>query len=113
MIEKAILDFLDWRLRAPVWMEIPEGINLPDEYVLLEKTGGRSGDHIKHSTFAVQSYAKSMENAAKLNEDVKAAMDALIELNLVGRSALNADYNFTDRTKKIYRYQAVYEVTHY
>ena len=113
MIEKTILDFLDEELTAPVWMEIPEGETLPDKYVLLEKTGSRSGDHIRSATFAVQSYADSMENAALLNEEVKAVMDRLIELNEITRSELNSDYNFTDQRKRQYRYQSVYVITHY
>ena len=82
MIEKTVLDFLDEELSVPVWMEIPEGETLPDKFVLLEKTGSRSGDHIRSATLAVQSYADSI-------------------------------YNFTDREKKQYRYQAVYVITHY
>ena len=113
MIEKTVLDFLDEELEVPVWMEMPEGEILPDEFVLLEKTGSRSGDHIRSATFAVQSYAKSMENAAKLNEETKAVMDRLIELGKVTRSELNSDYNFTDREKRQDRYQAVYVITHY
>lgn len=113
MIEKTILDFLDEELSAPVWMEIPEGEELPEEYVLLEKTGSRSGDHIRSATFAVQSYAPSMARAAALNETAKAVMDRLPELNRITRSELNSDYNFTDRGKRQYRYQAVYVITHY
>ena len=113
MIEKTVLDYMDRELDPPVYMEVPEGETLPDKYVLLEKTGSRSGDHIRSATFAVQSYAESMEEAAKLNEEVKAAMDGLISLNEVTRSQLNSDYNFADQQKKIYRYQAVYDVTHY
>ena len=113
MIEKTVLDFLSEELTVPVWMEIPEDEDLPDEYVLLEKTGSRSGDHIRSATFAVQSYAQSMENAAKLNEKAKKVMDRLIELGEITRSELNSDYNFTDREKRQYRYQAVYVITHY
>ena len=54
-----------------------------------------------------------MVDAASLNEEVKQAMDDLISLNEICRSQLNSDYNFTDRNKRIYRYQAVYDVTHY
>ena len=113
MIEKTVFDFLDEELTVPVWTEIPEGETLPDKYVLLEKTGSRSGDHIRSATFAAQSYADSMENAALLNEEVKAVMDRLIELNEITRSELNSDYNFTDQRKRQYRYQAVYVITHY
>ena len=113
MIEKTVLDYLKGTLTVPVWMEIPEGETLPDKYVLMEKTGSRSRDHIRSSTLALQSHATRMADAASLNEEVKQAMDDLISLNEICRSQLNSDYNFTDRSKRIYRYQAVYDVTHY
>lgn len=113
MIEKIVLDYLKGTLAVPVWMEIPEGETLPDKYVLMEKTGSRSRDHIRSCTLALQSHAKRMVDAASLNEEVKQAMDDLISLNEICRSQLNSDYNFTDRSKRIYRYQAVYDVTHY
>lgn len=113
MIEEVILEFINRELSVPAWMEIPEGETLPDKYVLLEKTGSRSGDHIKSATMAVQSYAQSMEKAALLNKEVKSVMDRLIELNEVTRSELDSDYNFTNQEKRQYRYQAVYTVTHY
>lgn len=113
MIEKKVLDYLDSELDVPVWMEIPEGESLPDRYILLEKTGSSTGDHIRTSTIAIQSYGESLVAAAVLNEQVKKAMDGLISLEAVCRSRLNSDYNFTDTTKKKYRYQAVYDITHY
>lgn len=113
MIEKTILEYLDDHLDPPVWMEVPEDRPDPDEYVLLEKTGSGRYNHLSTATFAIQSYAQSMYDAAQLNEAVKAAMDQLPQLDEVSRSSLNSDYNFTDTTKKQYRYQAVYDITHY
>ena len=113
MIEKTVLDYLNDRLDVPVWMEIPKGEVLPEEYVLLEKTGSRRSNHIDSVMMAIQSHADRMENAALLNEEVKQAMDDLIVLDEIGSSKLNSDYNFTDTQKKKYRYQAVYEITHH
>lgn len=113
MIEKIILDYLDEALTVPVWMEIPKGETIPAEYVLLEKTGSNRQDHISYATIAIQSYADSMYDAATLNEAVKTAMDAIITLDSIGKSKLNSDYNFTDTETKKYRYQAVYDITHY
>ena len=113
MIEKTILDYLNSVLTQPVWMEIPKGEPLPAEYVLLEKTGSSRKDHINYATLAIQSYADSMYAAAVLNEAVKAAMDASITLDAIGKAKLNSDYNFTDTETKKYRYQAVYDITHY
>ena len=113
MIEKTVRDYLDGELSQPVWMEIPKNATLPDEYVILEKTGSGRENHLTSSTFAIQSYAKSLYGAAALNEKVKEAMDGIISLDGVTKTALNSDYNFTDTSKKQYRYQAVYDISHY
>ena len=113
MIEKIVRDFLDDRLDYPVYMEVPKGVTLPAEFVVVEKTGSGMVNHLKSATFAIQSYAASMYRAASVNEEIKEAMDSLITLDTVSRSALNSDYNFTDTQKKQYRYQAVYDINHY
>jgi hypothetical protein len=51
--------------------------------------------------------------AISLNDQVKAAMENIVELDEVCACRLNSDYNFTDSTSKQYRYQAVFQVTHY
>jgi len=112
MIEKTVQVFLNRELSIPVWMEKPEE-DVPEEYVLIEKTGSSPGEHIRTSTLAVQSYAATLEHAAQLNETIKPIMRRLIELDAVTKVVLDSDYNFTDREKKKYRYQAVYDLTHY
>lgn len=111
MIEKTILDYLDTELSVPVYMERPA--NPPQTYVLLEKTGSGKRNHICDATLAIQSYGPSMYEAAVLNETVKAAMESAVTLNEICRVSLNSDYNFTDTAMKQYRYQAVFEITHY
>ena len=112
MIEVTILNYLNTKLDPiAVFMEVPEGA--PDKYVLIEKTGSRVNNHIRSATFAIQSIAPSLYEAAELNEMVKEAMDAIIELNEIARSSLNSDYNFTNTAAKQYRYQAVYDLVHY
>lgn len=111
MIEKTVRDFLSRKLAVPVWMEVPS--DSPASFVVLEKTGSGRSNRISTATFAAQSYAQSMLEAAALNEQVKAAMDDLADLDAICRSQLNSDYNFTDTASKRYRYQAVYDVTHY
>ena len=46
------------------------------------------------------------------NEEVKKAMDNIINYTDISKSKLDTDYNYTDTTKKKYRYQAVYEVVY-
>lgn len=111
MIEKIILDYLSAALDVPVCMEIPQ--ELPEKFVAVEKLGSGRSNRLYTATFAFQSNAPSLYEAACLNELVKTAMDAAIQLKEIARARLNSDYNFTDAEKKQYRYQAVYEITHY
>lgn len=111
MIEKVILDYLNETLNVPVSMEVPK--NPPARYVVMEKTGSRRENLITSSTFLFRSYAPSLYKAAALNEDVKAALDNAIVLDDIARAKLNSDYNYTDTAKKLYRYQCVYDFTHY
>lgn len=117
MIEKIILDYLAEELSPmPVLMETPAGTPedpIPDEYILIEKTGSSETNLIPSATFAFQSISsQSLYRAAQINEDVKGAMFTVISLPEVSRARLNSDYNFTDTRTKQYRYQAVYDITY-
>lgn len=112
MIEEIVLEHLEERMDRPVYMEIPER-NMPAEFILIEKTGSMNENFLITSTLAIQSISASMYGAAKLNERMIDAMKSLIENDLVTRCKLDSDYNFTDQEKKQYRYQAVFDITHY
>ena len=111
MIEKTVMDYLKDSLNIEVYGEFPE--NPPETFLVVEKTGGRREEMIDFATIAIQSYAKSLYSAAELNLQVKAAMEDVVDLPTVCAADLNGDYNFTDLSMKRYRYQAVYEITHY
>lgn len=111
MIEKVLLDYLNEALDVPVYMEIPA--EHPTSFVLIEKTGSSLENHLYSAVFAIQSYAATMYEAASLNDGVKAAMLAAVELAEITSVSLNSDYNFTDSTTKRYRYQAVFDIFHY
>ena len=113
MIEEIIRNYLnDDHLSAPVYMEIPK--QAPLEYYILEKTGGSESDQINSSTFALQSYAQSMARASELGYQAAAVMkNGLITLDQISRVSVQGPYDFTDTTKKQYRYQSVCTVTHY
>lgn len=110
MIEATVLNYLKEALTVPVRMEVPE--NPPRRYVVLEKTGSSRMNRLNTATIAAQSYAESLVEAAKLNEEVKAAIDNMIELDAISACRLNSDYNFTDTQTKNYRYQCVYIITY-
>lgn len=112
MIEETILNYLNNSdLSVHAYAQRPE--KEPTSYVLIEKTGSRRANRIETATIAVQSYANSLYGAALLNEEVKAVMDAMPDTEDIGRASLVSDYNFTSTTAKKYRYQAVYNITHY
>lgn len=110
MIEEIVKDYLDSELNVDVYLEVPrEG----STFVVMEKTGSSKQDHVCTATIAVQSYAGTLFDAAQLNEAVKAAMENIINLDVICACSLNSDYNFTDVETKRYRYQAVFDLTHY
>lgn len=111
MIEKTVLNFLSAELSVPVFMEVPE--REPEKYVVLEKVGSGKINHICTASFAVQSYAPTLYEAAELNEEAKSAMERLATLDEIGRVALDSDYPFTNTATKQRRYQALFDLTHY
>ena len=110
MIAKTLLDYLDSTLSVPVVMEAPEQTT---GYVLIDQTGSSRTNHIITTTFAIQSFGSSLYNAMLLNDDVKDAMVGFAELDEITRVELETDYNFTNTATKQYRWQAVYNITHY
>ena len=111
MIEKIILDYLSENASVPVSMMRAE--KPPKKYIILEKTGSRKMNKVVTSTFAIQSYAPTLYEAALLNEEVKSLMDEADTLTDVMAVKLSTDYNFTNTATKQPRYQAVFNITHY
>ncbi|EON3043029.1 hypothetical protein ACTPIR_001758 [Enterococcus hirae] len=111
MIEIIIKQYLDSHLSVPSFLE--QSGKMPDSYILFEKTGSSKRNYLSSATFAFQSYAESMYDAAKLNEELKEVVENMIELDEISNVQLNSDYNFTDTTTKEYRYQAVFDINHY
>lgn len=111
MIEEIVQNYLSSKLQVAVRME--EETDLQAEYVLIEKTGGGGTSYIKRATLAIQSYAATRYKAAAINEEVKNAMENIVGLNEISKCTLNTDYDYTDTTRKKYRYQAVFDIVHY
>lgn len=110
MIEKIVLDYLNGVLDVPCYMEVPEKPIAP--YVVIEKTGESETNKILSGTLAIQSYGTSLYSAAELDEEVKTAMESIVELDSVYRCRLAGSYNFTDTSTKRYRYQSVFDMTY-
>lgn len=112
MIETVLLDYLNnANLSAKVYMEQPKV--KPEAFFILEKSGGGQTDYINESDFIVQSYGRTLYEAACMNEEIKAVMLRANTLNEVSAVELNSDYNYTNAESKSYRYQAIFVVTHY
>jgi len=111
MIEPTIIAYLSERLDVPVYGMVPS--NPPATMVTVEKTGSRRTNLIDAATLAIQSWAPSIEKAAQLNDQVKAAMADSVNLDAVSSCDLNADYNYTDNTRKRPRYQALFDIVYY
>ena len=110
MIEETILKYLNNNLSVPVFLERDKK---SVEFVLIEKTSSSKRNHVTDATFVFQSYAPSLYQAAKLNEEVKSVVEKMIEIDEISSIKLNSDYNFTDTQTKNYRYQAVFDINYY
>lgn len=115
MIEKTILDYLNALpdAPAPALAEIPPGGITPPAWIIQRTGGGTIEGHVGTAMVAIQSYGATLYDAAALNEALKAAMAAMPALDEIASVRLNSDYNYTDTTKREYRYQAVFDIIHY
>jgi len=86
---------------------------MPESYVIFEKTSSGKRDFANSATFAFQSYAPTLYAAATLNEELKTSIESMVELNEISGIHLNSDYNFTDTETKEYRYQAVFDINYF
>lgn len=115
MIEIIVKDFLSSKLDVPVLLEVPK--NPASSFVIIEKTGGNETNYIPSSLITIQSYGPSKYDAAQLNKKVERWMidgvNGLVSEDEVVSVALNSDYDYTDTATKRYRYQGVYDITHY
>lgn len=111
MIEKTIIDYVSGAVQVPVDMEIP--VNPPIRFVVLKRSGEGRENHIDGALLIADSYAESLLEAAKLNEQVKRVLDELDSLDDISNAQLSTDYPVIDTDNKRYRYQAIYEINHY
>ena len=111
LIEKTVMDYLDTVLDDPSFTQ--EQNNGMKRFHLIQKVGSSTDNKIFTSMVAVQSIAPSRIEAAQMNKDVCEAMENIVELEVIGSCKLNSDYDYTDTSKKRYRYQALFEIVHY
>lgn len=87
MIEVIIKKYLDEHLDVPSFFEHQK--DEPARFIILEKTSGAKQNHLLSSTFAFQSYAESLYEAALLNDKVKQVIEQLDVLPQVSGVHLN------------------------
>lgn len=115
MIEQIVLDYLSEHIDVPVFMELPEVPSedyptMPERFLLLEKVGGGQTDHLNSGSIAVQSYSlNSLYEAANIDEETRALMQNIVELDDISGVRLASNYNHTDTRTKRYRYQSVFD----
>lgn len=113
MIEKTVQEYLKRKLwDCPVYAEEPD--EAPSRYLVIEKTGSSAEENcLFTSMIAIKSYGGSLLKSMVLNEQVKTAMFNIASEPEITDISLNSDYNFSDTERKRYRYQAVFDITHY
>lgn len=117
VIELIVKRYLEDKVDTPVLLTKPTDQSIKD-YCLIEKTGGAPRKNfLNKSMLIIQSYGETMYNAAMLNDLVKDEMQGngidkfgIASETEISRCECNNDYNFTDTTKKEYRYQAVFDL---
>lgn len=111
MIEAIIRDYLLELLDVLVYIDVPA--DPPENYVVIERTGGSETEHIRSATIAVQSYGPRKTAAAELHEQVLSLLPGIADGVRVSACDLNAEYDYTDTQTKRYRYQAVFDLVYY
>lgn len=112
MIDAVLIQYLSKALRpVPVSAQVP--VKKPKRFVTVERTGMSLGNHIYTTTFAIQSNAETLIEAAALDEDARQAMLDAVKLDGITAVRLNSSYNFTDPDSEQMRFQSVFDVTHY
>lgn len=113
-IEKHIIQYLKGRIEEVgdhVYAEKPVE-NIPDVYLLVEKTSSSAENFIEFPQVAVQSISRlSKLNAAELNEKVKHEMIFMPRGANIYGCELNRDYDYNDTRTKEYRYQAIFDIS--
>lgn len=117
MIEETIYAYLDDNATVPWYaMKSPtfDDHSTETKYGLFEKTNSTKTNHISRSTFAFQSYAPTLLEAAQISAELRQLMEDLPNISAeVSKAQLQGEYNFTNTQDKQPRYQAVFNITHF
>ena len=119
MIEETIYTYLNDNATVPWFAMRPPSIGdhpatANASYGLFEKTNSIKTDHVVTSTFAFQSYAPTLLEAAQISAELRELIEALPGVTTeVSKAQLSGEYNFTNTATKQPRYQAVFSLVHF
>lgn len=111
MLETMLIAFLSET--APTFAEFPDEPPADGRFFVIERVGGGTNEKLRTATVAVQCYGATLYAAAGLSEELMGAMEAFYNKPEICSVKLDSCYNYTDTRTKRYRYQAVYDITHY
>lgn len=119
MIEELIYSYLndnasvEWfSMRPPATSDNMDTANAV--YGLFEKTNSTKTNHVCTSTFAFQSYAPTLLEAAQISAELRQLIEELPGISAeVSKAQLIGEYNFTNTADKQPRYQAVFSLVHF
>ena len=111
-IEIFLNEYFNEKLDVPVYLEKPNGLAQP--FVVIDVTGVREmSPGVYFATAALQSYSHSKYEAEELNRAVMDAAEHLRDCMEIGGASLDTYTPFNDLVRKIYRYQAVFNIVFY
>lgn len=108
MIESVVISYLNSKLNVPVYAEEPTRKNA--EYVTVKSIDNGRVDFIDAVTLNIVSVSTSLENAAKLNKQVKDAMYDIISLDNVSSSKCGGGGQRVDTSTKRYECECIFNL---
>ena len=119
MIEETIYKYLNDNASVPWFAMRPPTTGdhmeiATAKYGLFEKTNSSKANHVVTSTFAFQSYAPTLLEAAQISAELRQLIEGLPGATTeVSKAQLSGEYNFTNTADKQPRYQAVFSLVHF
>ncbi len=113
MIEKIIKNYLTEK-GVTAYLVKPTGVTT---YCLIKKSGGGRENFLRSARVIIQSYSDTLQGAAELNEHIinllcgdGVNISGIAAETEVSSCDLNSDYEYNDKTRGEYRYQALFDL---
>lgn len=110
LIEKTIRDYLLGKIEnIPIMVEEPEN---ETKYIIFRVIERGKIDLINAVTVEFYCYGKSKFEAAELDDELRTAMENIVELNCIFSSKLGGGNDSYDTDLKKYRYRSYFNLTY-